>query len=85
MIADVEFDVEFVRSCRMNESEHVVSGKTLAVAVDNEEVLNDVVKVAKVLRSGLLNHRDTWHFTGSIYYENPSMVAFFLKHLLFGK
>ena len=45
----------------MNESEHVVSSKTLAVAVDNvillksEEVLSDVVKVAKVLRRFVCN------------------------------
>ena len=49
-----------------------------------EEVLNDVVKVAKILLSELFNHRDTWHFTGSMSYENPPMVAFFLKYLLFG-
>ena len=66
------------------------SSKSLAVTVDNviplesEEILSDVVKVAKVLRNELLNHCDTWHLTGSMSYETPPMVAFFLKHLLFG-
>ena len=54
------------------------------IPLESEEVLNDVVKVAKILLSELFNHRDTWHFTGSMSYENPPMVAFFLKYLLFG-
>ena len=48
LIAENVRDVEFVWLCRMNESEHVVNSRNLAVAVDNmiplesEEVLNDV-------------------------------------------
>jgi len=82
--------VEFVKPHRLNESEQVMSSRALAEAVDNvahqgsEEMIKRVADVAKVLRGELLNHRDTWHFAGSMSYENPPMVAFFLKQLLFG-
>ena len=82
--------MEFVKPHRLNESEQVMSSRVLAEAVDNaahqesEEMLKHIADVAKELRGELLNHRDTWHFTGNMSYENPPMVAFFLKQLLFG-
>ena len=63
--------VDFVRPSRLKESEQVIISKTQAITVDNviplepEEVLNYIVEVAKVLCRELLEHRDTWHITGS--------------------
>ena len=81
---------EFVRPHRLNESEHIINSKTLSVAVgkvvpqDSGETLSDIVRVTKLLRDELLNCKDKWHFTGNMSFENPPMVAFFLKQLLFG-
>ena len=61
----------------------MIVSKALTEYVDSvadqgsEEMLKRVADVAKVLRGKQLNHRDMWHFTGSMSYEISSMVAFF--------
>jgi len=65
--------VELVKPHRLNEFEQVMSSRALAEAVDkvahqeSEETLKHVADVAKLIRGELLNHRDTWHFTGSMW------------------
>ena len=81
---------EFVRPHRRNESDHIISSKTLSVVVDkvvpqdSGETLSDIVRVAKLLRDELLNCKDKWHLTGNMLFDNPPMVSFVLKQLLFG-
>ncbi len=88
LILDNISDIEFVRPYKQNESEHLITTKTLGVAVDSAvtkpDALDIVVDAAAIMRKELVDPHRTWTFNGSMDYLNPPITAFFLKQLLFG-
>lgn len=83
--------VQFVSSVRRNEPENLVLSEAVSKAVDlrlsvmdNGEIVSNLVNAASLLREEMLSKRG-WSFTGSFdNFDNPSLLQFFLSHLLFG-
>ncbi len=86
--------VDFVKSHRMNESEHIVCKQLLGKAISNlretqededEEIDIEILsKAARMLRKGILS-QEKWNFSGSFDdFETPGKLECFIKWLLVG-
>ena len=91
LIAEWLPHVQFVSSMRRNEPDLLVLSTAVSKAVDlrlsmmdNNEIISNLVNAASLLREEIMSTRD-WSFTGNFdNFENPSLLQFFLSHLLFG-
>ena len=91
MISERLPDIQFVPSLRRNESKNLVKSTTVKKAVDrilsmsDSDVVNSLQNVAKLLRREVMKICD-WSFTGTFNnFNNPPLIQFFLKQLLFGE
>ncbi|KAG0719847.1 hypothetical protein GWK47_049648 [Chionoecetes opilio] len=84
-------EVKFVTSLRRNEPDRLVLSTAVTMAMDyrssmmnDDEIVGHLKNVANLLREEMLQQR-SWSFTGSFSnFENPSLLQFFMSHLLFG-
>ena len=83
-------DIQFVPSPRRNEPEKLVKSTTMTKAVDHllsmsdTDVVKSIKNAAKILRKEVFKICD-WTFAGTFHdFNNPPLIQFFLKQLLFG-
>ncbi|KAG0712568.1 hypothetical protein GWK47_018240 [Chionoecetes opilio] len=84
-------EVKFVTSLRRNEPDRLVLSTAVTMAMDyrssmmnDDEIVGHLKNVTNLLREEMLQQR-SWSFTGSFSnFENPSLLQFFMSHLLFG-
>ncbi|KAG0715036.1 hypothetical protein GWK47_001406 [Chionoecetes opilio] len=82
-------EVKFVTSLRRNEPDRLVLSTAVTMAMDyrssmmnDDEIVGHLKNVANILREEMLQQR-SWSFTGSFSnFENPSLLQFFMSHLL---
>ena len=91
LISDRMPDVQFVKSSRKNESENLVLPRVVSEAIElRSALLNDgemvgyMKIIANKLRDEIMQHRD-WSFKGNFDdFENPPLLQFFLRQVLYG-
>ena len=84
-------EVQFVSSLRRNEPEKLVKLNAVSKAIDlslsmmdDGEIIGNLKNVAGLLRHEIMQMHG-WSFTGTFDdFKNPSLLQFFLSHLLFG-
>lgn len=84
-------DVQFVSSLRRNEPDKLVQSTAVSKAIDlrfsmmdDGEIIGNLKYVANLLREEMMQKR-SWSFAGNFDdFQNPSLLQFFLSHLLFG-
>lgn len=84
-------EVKFISSLRRNEPDRLVFSTAVTMAMDyrssminDDEIVGHLKNVANLLQEEMLQQR-TWSFTGNFSnFENPSLLQFFMTHLLIG-
>ncbi|KAG0727305.1 hypothetical protein GWK47_034937 [Chionoecetes opilio] len=85
-------EVKFVTSLRRNEPDRLVLSTAVTMAMDyrssmmtDDEIVGHLKNVANLLREEMLQQR-SWSClqAASVIFENPSLLQFFMSHLLFG-